>query len=89
MTVHPIRKPAPVELTSGHGKNGPFSLVHRAVQLCSVQHEHSVEGSVANTLIPVNEGVVLDQRKAERRSLITESWVKILGVEGGRRLCQG
>ena len=77
-------------LAAGDAENHAFRLVHRRVELESVQQQHGLEGCVSNSFVAVDESVVLDQRKRQRCGLGRQVRVQIFarkrhpGLRGGR-----
>ena len=70
-------------------ENHSFRLVHRRVELESVQQQNRLEGGVANPFVAVDERVVLDQRKRQRGSLGRQVGIQILACERHPRLRSG
>jgi hypothetical protein len=42
-----------------------------------VEHQEGLERGMADALVAVREGVILNQRESQRRSLLGEVWIEI------------
>src|SRR5688572_12932749 len=62
-------------------QNEPFLVVNARVYLESVQDEERLHERVTGPLVPVDEGMILDDRVPERRGLLDERRVEILSAE--------
>lgn len=56
--------------SGGHSKNNGFCGFIGSCQLIAVEHEHHLQGCMADTLVAINEEMVFDQGKAKNDSLL-------------------
>lgn len=61
MSVSPVDEQLPADFPSGECEDQRLLFVDRGVDLGTIQHEKRFHFRVANTLVPIDEGVALDK----------------------------
>jgi len=88
--TQPVGELASIDAAGRQIQHDALLLIKVGVNLCAVQHEKRLRGSMADALVPVDEGVVSHQREAEGRRLIRQRGIEIetgqrhLGLSEGR-----
>jgi len=70
-------------------ENRSFGLVDRRHQIAAVQPKEREHDGVTNSLVAIDERVVLDEGEAQRSGLAREALVQILTTKGLPRLRYG
>jgi len=87
MAFDPLYKSLAVELALGYGQDGALRVVHACLQLEAVQKQEGGHRRMSYPFVPVEERVIADQRKAERRSFGREGGISFHPAGGHSGLC--
>jgi len=68
MAFNPLHKSLRIDLALGYGHDGALGILHACLQLEAVQKEKGDLRRMSYPFVPVDERMIADQRKAERRS---------------------
>jgi len=88
MTLKPDYQFVPVDPASSHPEHHSFLLIDGGPQAQAIEAQESIHSSMPGALVAVDEGVVLDEGKAESGGLVDEGRVQILAAKSHPRLRQ-
>jgi hypothetical protein len=90
--VHPASEPdghtSFVEFARGHRQHSGYGVVSRNLETESVQHHEHDEAGPGESLVAVNQYMVLGDPHSEDGSLVGELRVELLASKGGLRSVQ-
>ena len=69
MGANPLQKLLAAGPTAGDDQNDLLTRIDRGIQLVTIEHEKGFERRMADALIAIDKGMIIDQRKRERGSL--------------------
>lgn len=83
----PLRETLPIHLAAGNGQHRCFGGVDAGDQLHVIQHQGDLQCGMADALVPVHKGVVLDEREAECGSFGDQAGLEISTRKALPRQC--
>jgi hypothetical protein len=83
---NPIGKSLAGHVSGSQREHDRFLFIDRGVELEAIEHQKNFHGGVADALVPINEGVTLDERKSKSGGLLAERRVELSAIEGGHGL---
>ena len=89
MLPDPFQECVACELSCCQIKHGELLVVHRRTEFLPVHHQKNFHRSMSDTFIAVYEGVIKNEREAERRRFGSKIWVEIHFTETLARLGKG
>ena len=89
MQLDPFQECVARELTCCQVKHDVFLGIHRRTESLPVHHQEDFHRSMSDTLIAVYEGVIENEREAERRRFGSKVWVEVHFTETLARLGKG
>ena len=84
----PCDEPRSIEFATGNREDDRFRLVGRGDQFNAVQQKRDLHRGMANSLVPVDKRMVLNQRKAKCGSFGHHTWVEICTTKRLARLSE-
>lgn len=87
--LDPLQECVACELSCCQVKHGVFLGIHRSTEFLPVHHQEDFHRSMSDTFIAVDEGVIENEREAERRRFGCKVWVEIHFTETLARLGKG
>src|SRR5262245_6803148 len=84
--TNPIKKLLTSRIPGGDAQHYVLVLVYGCNKIMPVEHQHRIEGSVSNPLIPVHEWMILYQRECQRSDLLCEGGIQVSAIKRLSRL---
>ena len=81
MSIEPGPQTLTIHLSGCDSKDRLLGLIHRRLDPAPVEPKKRRHRRMPNALVPVDEGMVLDQREPERRRLRRQAWIQIIASE--------
>ena len=81
--VQPVRQLAASHAARSEIQDETFLILDRGSNLRAIQHQECLHRCMPHPLVAVNEGMPLDQRKAQRGGLLRQRGIQIDATEGG------
>jgi hypothetical protein len=79
--IQKIQKFGSVQPAGGQMHHDAFLIIDVGIDLGAVQNEERLHGGMADALVPVDEGVVLDQGEAKGGRILSQRRVQVGPVE--------
>jgi hypothetical protein len=76
MASEPVGQLAAIEPASGEIENEAFLGIDGGIDLAAVQYQECLHGGMPDALVAIDERVALNQRKTQRRGLLSESGIQ-------------
>ena len=87
MALNPLGELLSIDLTGRQPEKNLLLFIDTGVHLKTIQHEERFHRGMADSLVSVNERMILDQRERHRRRLFSERWIEFLAGKSHVRLC--
>ena len=86
MCAYPRDEWLPRQLAGCQCQHYALGVLDSGVELVAVEQQHRLERGVAYPLVAVHEGVIADEREAQRRGLVGQRGIQVHTGETGPRL---